>query len=48
MEIDIDGIDHEFLEEFLRCNLNDEYENFEDLYEEINKIKIKKSVFLQK
>ena len=29
MESDIDGIDHECLEGFLRCDLNEEYETFE-------------------
>ena len=48
MESDIDSIDHEFLEQFLRCDSNDEYENFEDLYENINKIKMKKSIFKEK
>ena len=37
MESDIEDIDHDCLENFLRVDLNDEYENFKDIYEEINK-----------
>ena len=40
MESNIDSIDHECLEQFLRCDLNDEYENFEDFYEENQNKKI--------
>ena len=47
MDSNIQNLDHECREEFVKVHLNDEYENFEDLYEEINKVQIKKQ-FLKK
>ena len=48
MDSDIEDIDHDCLGKFLRIDLNDEYENFVEFYEEINKIKIKNSAFKEK
>ena len=48
MDNNMQNLDHECMEEFVKVDLNDEYENFEDLYEEINKVQIKKTVFKEK
>ena len=48
IESDIEDIDPDCLKKFLRVDLNDEYESFEDIYEGMNKIKIKNSMFKKK
>ena len=48
MDSDIEDIDHDCLESFLRIDLNEENETFEKLYEEINKIKLNNTVLKEK
>ena len=45
MDSNMQNLDHECREEFVKVDLNYEYENVEDLYEEINKVQIKKNSF---
>ena len=42
MDSNIEDIDHDCLEHFLRLDLNDEFSSFEELYEAINEQEIKK------
>ena len=48
MESDIENIDHDCLEYFLREDLREKFNSFEELYEAINEQKIKKNVFKNK
>ena len=48
MGSDIQNVDQDCMEEFLSIDLNDTYENFEDLYEDMNKFQTNKTFFEQK
>ena len=41
LDSDIEDIDHDCIELFLRIDLNEEFETFGELYETISQIKIK-------
>ena len=48
MHSNIEDIDHDCLEHFLRLDLNDEFSSFEELYEVINEQEIKKNTIKPK